>query len=83
MIWNVKYNPAGPDLVERTTLATESRERRYTTGRGYCVEARSPDDARAIVRDWGFFSRGEKLAPERLVMAPVRQRVPVLYRPAG
>jgi hypothetical protein len=80
MIWNVRFNPAGPDLVERTTLAAESKARRWETGRGYCVDAATAADARAIVRDWGYSIRGDKLAVERLVMARERQRVPVLGR---
>ncbi len=44
-IWNVR-----PEAVERTTLATESAERRYTTGRGYCVEAPDAKEARRIER---------------------------------
>lgn len=78
--WNIIYNRAGPDLAERTTLATESRERRWSTGRGYCVEAQNPTEARDIARDHGFTIRGERLPEDRRVTVRERQRVPVLAR---
>ena len=47
-LWNVKLDSE----PERTTLKVESVERRYATGRGYCVTADSATDAKAIM--WKF-----------------------------
>ena len=72
-IWNVK-----PDSVEQTTLGVESAERRYSTGRGYCVEAPDAKEARAIVRDYVATVRG--WFPQPPVLLADRQRVIVLSR---
>jgi hypothetical protein len=80
--WNVKPNPTTPDTIEPTTLAVESEERRWATGRGYCVEARTAEDARKIVRDYNFTMRGYDLAEDRAVILASRQKVIVLSRAA-
>jgi hypothetical protein len=77
-IWNVK-----PDTVEQTTLAVESVERRWSIGRGYCVEARSAAEARVIVRDYTFGQRGYPISERGRVRLVERQRVPVLSRGEG
>lgn len=44
-LWNVRHNQE----PERTTLKVESAERRYGTGRGYCVTADDAKEASLIV----------------------------------
>jgi hypothetical protein len=72
--WNVRA--AGE--AERTTLATESTERRYSTGRGYCVEAPNEPEARRIARNYVYQVRGHDMPADRRVALRERQRVPVL-----
>jgi len=73
--WNVR-----PDTIERTTLAVESKERRYSTGRGYCVEALDPKAAKRIVSDYIATMRG--WFPEPAIVLASRQKVIVLSRAA-
>lgn len=47
-LWNVRHDVA----PERTTLGVESVERRYGTGRGYCVTADSAKEALRIAFKW-------------------------------
>lgn len=71
--WNVL-----PDSTEQTTLAIESVERRWSTGRGYCIEASDAREAKQIAIDYRATLRGWFPAPP-VIMAS-RQKVIVLAR---
>lgn len=73
-LWNVRLNGAEP---ERTTLATESAERRYGTGRGYCVTADSAKEATVIAWKWRSQERRD-LADADKVQQIIHRGVPVL-----
>lgn len=73
-LWNVRHDVA----PERTTLTVERRERRWNTGRGYLVTADSPNEARTIVRYYGFQQRGYELAWENRVQLADDGKVIVL-----
>lgn len=72
-LWNVRHD-AEP---ERTTLAVESVERRYGTGRGYCVTADSAREAQLIAFRYAY-ERKHGMAGADCVQLVEHRRVPVL-----
>jgi hypothetical protein len=72
-LWNVRHDCA----PERTTLGLESTERRYGTGRGYCVTADSATEASAIVWKWQSQDARGLAAYDRVTIVEHRG-VPVL-----
>jgi len=76
-LWNVRCVNGQDVPPERTTLAVESVERRYGTGRGYCVTADSGDEARKIAWDYQRQTRHDVPECDRVQLIEHR-RVPVL-----
>lgn len=72
-LWNVRTN-AEP---ERTTLGVESVERRYGTGRGYCVTADSAREAQLIAYRYAH-ERKHGMTGTECVQLVEHRGVPVL-----
>lgn len=70
-LWNVRHN----DEPEQTTLKVESVERRYGTGRGYCVTA---DSAREAINIVYKYQRNVHLEAADRVSVIEHRGVPVL-----